>query len=228
MCPGNLPTLSLYLNPFEQTSRPILIDQGWFLYYPVDYDRCFNTTTNLRAVLELNNLGCLERRQGKFEKSEDIFRSALSLCESLDHKHCYWRILLLAFIHCNIGRVFFIDGDYEKALRHLSKAESILSNSLFVGSHCSFRRPTMAFFLRSVIRHTLVHIFLDLTEFGIAKQMLSLSLKDIYQFSCDLLTSEEKLFGLHGVIYRRFALAALRSVEESLSFHVMEDTAGGF
>ena len=47
MCPENLSTLSLYLNPFEQTSQPILIDQRWFFYSPVEHDHCLNTSKNL-------------------------------------------------------------------------------------------------------------------------------------------------------------------------------------
>jgi len=232
MPPNNLSTLSLFLSPFEHISQTILIDEPWLSYFTGGNNDCLNNTTNLLTVLELNNLGCLHRRQGKFETSDTLFRSALTTCNSLAHKYCHWRILLLAIIHCNLGRALFIDGDYDSARRDLSKAETVLNNNLFLGNHCcssleGCRWSTTAYFLRSVIRHTLAHICLDLAEFENGEQMLYLALEDVYRFAGALVTPEEKEDGLHDFIYSKFALAVGSSVEESLSLHVIAHTAVG-
>ena len=231
MSPDNLSSLSMYLGPFEHTSQTIWIDEQW-LSFPGENNDCLNTTKNLLSVLELNNQGCLHRRQGEFEKSDNFFHSALTKCNSLVHKSCHWRILLLVIIHCNLGRAFFIDGDYDRARRDLSKAETVLNNILVSENHCwsileGCKWFTTAYFLRSIIRHTLAHICLDLAEFEIGEQMLSLTLDDIYRFASALVAPEEKADGLHDFIYSTFALAVASSVEESLSLHVIEHPAEG-
>jgi len=228
----NLSKLPLYLDSFEQTDRTIFIDEQWLSYCPRDHGDCLNTNTSLLTILELNNQGCLHRRQGKFQTSDALFYSAFTMCNSLVSQYCHWRVLLLAIIHCNLGRALFIDGDYDRARRHLSKAEIVLSNILFAENHCcsnlkGLRQYTTAYFLRSAIRHSLAHICLDLAEFEIGEQMISLALEDAYRFASALVTPEEKADGLHDFIYSKFALATMRSVEESLSLHVIGYTEDG-
>ena len=205
----------------------------------------YSKRARLLRALSLNNLGYVSQQKGEFDNAVIAFYDALSNVmdpsdarahDTQAHPFVYTRLpeedLVLAILCCNAGRIHFIEGDYNEAEACLSRAETVLLGRMH-NVEGETKSPTNAlvechlsaefYLLRSVIRHTQVHVFLDIGDFRRGDETLPLVLGDISLFACAATSpGQQDYYAHHNEFLGQCISCITTSVEEALSLHVFD------
>jgi len=188
-------------------------------------------------AMALNNLGYISQRKGEFDDAVIAFSDALSMLDeptgeagngqpsSSTSTESHEEDLALALIYCNAGRIGFIEGNYEQAELLLSRGEDLLVRSTQRNdpnyTNELGHQSAESCFLRSLIRHSLTHVFLDLGEFQKGESMFVLTLDDV-SHAINAYTQGRHNVRIHNEFLNQCISSITTSVQVALSLHAVE------